>query len=70
MFGFAESFNVSVSAAIMLYELRRQMQKQGFENFGLSKEEIEVLEFEWTKKSLKNADKILKKHQTSQRSYP
>jgi len=51
MFGMIQSLNVSVSAAIMLYEAARQrMVKQMFERSDLSGQELEALIQEWSKR--------------------
>lgn len=55
MFGFAESFNLSVSGAILLYALRS---RDGVP--GLTTAESEALELEWIRKSLRNAEELEK----------
>ena len=57
MYGFVESFNVSVAAAITLYESSKKLRTQ---NIGkMSPEEIELTRLIWTAKSIKNADEII-----------
>lgn len=54
MNGFAESFNISVSAAIILYTLRSGLDNSGIK-WELSKEERELIHFQWIKNSVKNS---------------
>lgn len=54
MFGFTESFNISVSAAIVLEEFSRQIRNK--ENIGLSSDEIFSLKLEWYQKMVPNVD--------------
>lgn len=53
MFGFTESYNISVSAAICLYELTRRMRKE-VPNWQLTNEETEILLIDYALKSIKN----------------
>jgi len=57
MYGFTESFNISVSAALCLYELTERMRKAGI-NWQLTQVEITALRLEWTRRSIKNVDQI------------
>ncbi len=57
MFGFTESFNVSVAVGICLYELRSRIDKKRL----LSIDEQQRLLDLWAKKSVREADKILKR---------
>lgn len=57
MYGFTESFNISVSAALCLYELTERLRKTDL-NWQLSEAEKEVLRLAWTRKSIKNVEKI------------
>jgi len=54
MVGFTESLNISVAAAIILQTTKLRNSKINWE---LSKEEKEVLYFDWVKKTIKNVDK-------------
>jgi tRNA (guanosine-2'-O-)-methyltransferase len=58
MVGFTESLNVSVAAAIILQDLTEKLRKSTL-NWELSLEEKRVKKLEWTKKSIKNIDKII-----------
>nr|WP_321412316.1 RNA methyltransferase [uncultured Allomuricauda sp.] len=61
MVGFSESLNVSVSAAIIIQQLSQKVRESHME-WQLS--EIEVLEkrLDWTKKSIKDVDGIIKRY--------
>lgn len=55
MFGFTGSFNVSVSAAVILYELTKKLRELNIP-FQLSEEEMNDIELEWLRTSIKNSD--------------
>ena len=61
MVGFSESLNVSVSAAIIIQQLAQKVRDSQVE-WQLS--DIEMLEkrLDWTKKSIKNVDGIIKRY--------
>jgi tRNA (guanosine-2'-O-)-methyltransferase len=59
MFGFTESFNISVSAALCLHTLIQRLHASNI-NWHLSDNEKEELLYQWLKKSVKNADIIEK----------
>jgi len=59
MRGFTESFNISVSAAICLYELTKKLRTSSIE-WGLSDEEEKKLLLEWLRISIKDSDNIIK----------
>ncbi|MBX2829044.1 MAG: RNA methyltransferase [Flavobacteriaceae bacterium] len=58
MFGFTESLNISVSAAIILQDLVTRMRTQEVA-WQLSDEEIFELKMKWTQRSIKSVDKIV-----------
>lgn len=60
MFGFTESFNISVSAGICLYELTKRLRDSDI-NWQLTEKEKTDLLFKWLKLSIKNSDKIIEK---------
>jgi len=60
MHGFTESFNVSVAAGILLSSLAAKIRNSNL-NWHLSENEKIQLRFNWYKKSVKNADKLLSK---------
>lgn len=61
MFGFTESFNISVSAALCMYELNKKIRNTDFP-FQLKEEEKQELLLEWLKNSIDDADKILERY--------
>lgn len=58
MRGFTESFNISVSAAIVLYHLSKRAREEG-RHWMLENEELELLRIEWLLRSLKNPVQLL-----------
>lgn len=58
MFGFTESFNISVSAAIILHHLTLKMRQTEGLNWQLSQNEKDELKFDWIKKTIKKSDLI------------
>lgn len=61
MYGFSESFNLSVSAAVCLYEVTQKIRRSDFDLVGLSEEEKTELRYEWLKRSIKASDKIIER---------
>ncbi len=59
MFGFTESFNVSVSAGIILYNLRMKLQNSNAD-WHLTHGEKLSLKLDWLRKSIKSCDLIEK----------
>ncbi|WP_349354453.1 TrmH family RNA methyltransferase [Gracilimonas sp. BCB1] len=59
MAGFSESFNISVSAAVCLYNVTRRLRASDI-NWKLSEEELEELKYLWLKKSIKAGEQIEK----------
>ena len=57
MFGFTESFNISVSVALCLHELRQKMERE-VQHWQLSEEEQLDLKLDWCRKILKNGDAV------------
>ncbi len=60
MFGFVESFNVSVAAALSLHILTEKLKQSGIE-WELRPNELEDLYLEWTRKSVSNCAAIEKR---------
>ena len=60
MFGFTKSFNVSVAAAICMYELKQKLMKSGIE-YQLSEEKLLELKIRWAKNSIKSSERILER---------
>ena len=57
MHGFTESFNISVSASIILYYLTEKMRSTGI-SWQLSDEEKNAIMLEWLRKTIKRSDLI------------
>jgi len=57
MVGFTESLNISVSAALVMYDLTQRLRKSDIK-WQLSKEEFEFLYYEWMKKATTNSESI------------
>ena len=60
MFGFTKSFNVSVAAAICMYELKQKLMKSNL-NYKLSNEKLLELKIRWAKNSIKSSEQILER---------
>lgn len=58
MHGFTESFNISVSAALILHELTSRLHTSKI-NWHLTEEEKEDLKFEWYQKIVKRSDLLI-----------
>lgn len=67
MFGFTESLNISVSAAIILQEVVIRM-REAKVDWQLSEEEKLILAMEWTKRTIKNTDEIIEHYYKSKNS--
>lgn len=62
MWGFVESLNVSASAAILIYMLSQRVRNSGIE-WRLTDEEKAPLLFDWMKRTVKDAERILDKYE-------
>ncbi|MEX0770548.1 MAG: RNA methyltransferase [Balneolaceae bacterium] len=60
MEGFTESFNISVSASLFMYELSRKLKNSGME-WRLTEKEKLKLRYEWLLKTLKAGDQLVDK---------
>ena len=60
MVGFTESFNISVSAAVILYSLRKRLECSGLE-WKIGEEEKPVILLDWLRSSVKMSAQIEKK---------
>lgn len=58
MYGFTESFNVSVSAALCMYELVNKLLHTNIP-YHLTEQEKEELLLQWLKNTIKDADKLI-----------
>jgi tRNA (guanosine-2'-O-)-methyltransferase len=56
MYGFTESFNISVSAALTMMTLRKKLENENNLEWLLSKEEQTELKIKWCKNIIKNPD--------------
>ncbi len=61
MYGFTESLNISVSAAIILQDVVSKLKKTDV-SWQLSEEEQLEKRFDWAKKTIKSVDTILKRY--------
>ena len=60
MYGFTKSFNVSVAAAICMYELKQKLMKSGID-YKLSEEKLLEMKIRWAKNSIKSSEQILER---------
>jgi tRNA (guanosine-2'-O-)-methyltransferase len=60
MFGFTESYNISVSAGIILHQLTLKLRSLPPELWQLSKFESELILIDWLKQSIKSSELIVK----------
>lgn len=60
MVGFTESLNISVCVAIILQQLTEKLRKSAI-SWQLSEEEKTAIRIEWTKKSIRSVDDVLKR---------
>lgn len=61
MCGFAESFNISVAAAVVMHTLNHRLRHSDIE-WGLQPQELALLRAQWMFKSVRNASGILARH--------
>jgi tRNA (guanosine-2'-O-)-methyltransferase len=67
MYGFTESLNISVSAAIILQRVVTKL-KQTNIDWGLSEAEKLELEMDWTKKTIKSSEEIIQRYYEAKNS--
>lgn len=60
MYGFTKSFNVSVAAAICMYELKQKLMKSSID-YKLSEEKLLQMKIRWALNSIKSGEMILEK---------
>lgn len=65
MVGFSESFNISVGAAICLYELSSRMRRQ-YDHWSLTENEMLELRHEWLRNSIRAVDRIEERYISEQ----
>ncbi len=61
MYGFTESFNISVSAAIILHDLTGKLRSSGID-WKLDKSEKDEILLEWIRKRIKGGDLVVKNY--------
>lgn len=66
MYGFTESFNISVCAALCMYELAGRMRRE-VKNYRLAEHEKEEIYIEWLKASIKKPELVITEFE---KSYP
>jgi tRNA (guanosine-2'-O-)-methyltransferase len=66
MFGFSESFNISVSVALLLQSVMSRLRKDEDVDWRLSEEEIIDLKIDWSIKTIQNGDRIAEKYLAEQ----
>ena len=64
MFGFTESLNISVSAAIILQHVTAKLRKSEI-NWRLSEDELIEKRFDWVKKTIKDYDAIVERYKST-----
>ena len=69
MYGFTESFNVSVACSLILRELTERLRRSN-SNWNLSVTEISDIKYSWLMKSVKNSDLIVKRFLEERVSHP
>lgn len=62
MFGFSESFNLSVCAALCLYHMRMELKNKPVSDWQLSRIEQDQIYLNWLKRSLKHREALEKKY--------
>ena len=61
MYGFSESFNISVASAVVMNRVCTRVREEGI-GVGLSEDEKQYLRLQWGYRSVKFADEILKRY--------
>lgn len=64
MFGFTESLNISVSAAIILQDITARLRKSGV-NWGFSEEDKMAKRFDWAQNTIKSSEDLIRRFQAS-----
>lgn len=67
MYGFTESFNVSVSAALCMYELGKRI-RQEVPDHALSQEEKETIYLQWLKTSVEHSEALIRRYSEDKKS--
>lgn len=61
MYGFTESYNISVAGALMLYELTRRLHQSEID-WKLTEQEQLELQLDWTIKTIASSENLIKKY--------
>lgn len=67
MFGFTESYNISVSAALLMYSLTKRLHECEDINWHLTKDEKNLILLDWTRKSIKRVETFEKEFNDNRR---
>ena len=65
MFGFSESYNISVAAALCCYELTKRLRASDLD-WALPQEDQNKLLFEWFTKSIKSSEQVINRFNAEQ----
>jgi len=60
MYGFTESYNISVSVALALFSVTERMRKDQSIDWRLSEHEQDLIKLQWAKKVVKHSEKVEK----------
>jgi len=66
MYGFTESFNISVSCALILYNLRQRLNASNIDYHLSEQQHYEIL-LDWMRKSIRECDKIIARRESASR---
>ncbi len=66
MYGFTESFNISVSAALIMHYLSNKMRQIEKLNWQLAENEVDELKFQWIKKTVKKSHLLIERFRKEQ----
>jgi tRNA (guanosine-2'-O-)-methyltransferase len=58
MYGFTESYNISVSVALALFSVTEKMRKDDSIDWKLSEDEMITIKLDWAKKVVKHSEKV------------
>ncbi len=61
IYGFTDSFNLSVSAGVLLHNFMKKSREAKINGFGLTNEEKEFIRLEWYKNAVKSSDLIIQR---------
>lgn len=61
IYGFTDSFNLSVSAGILLHNFMKKCREAKADGFGLTNEEQDIIRLQWYKNAVKSSDLIIQR---------